>query len=396
MDNRFGLFDREPGLEAQLRFVDRIAQVAVNDWDRLAGSQPFLRHAFFLALEQTGCVGAASGWLPHYALLEADGQLMAAMPLYLKQHSWGEYVFDWAWADASQRAGIPYYPKLLAAIPFTPVPGTRVLAMDDDWRRRLLAGVLHEVRVQKLSGFHCLLPAACEGEMLVSAGLLHRRGVQFHWQNRQYADYEAFLAGMTHDKRKKLRQERRRVAEAGVAIVRKTGAAITVDDWQFFAACYAQTYREHRSSPYLNEAFFLRLGETLGEHCLLVLASRAGTPIAAALNLFDEHRLYGRYWGACEFVSSLHFELCYHQGIEFAIERGLHVFEGGAQGEHKLSRGFEAVETHSYHLLAHRGLRDAVGEFLQRESSGIAEYLHELDERKPFRDSDVMPIVLEP
>jgi hypothetical protein len=369
-----------------LRFHDHIGEIAPADWDALAGTQPFLRHRFLAALESTGCVGGQSGWRPCHATLAQDGRLLAAAPLYLKDHSWGEYVFDWAWADASQRAGLPYYPKLLCAVPFTPVPGGRLLAVDDAARGQLLAGIISMAADSGLSGFHGLFPQAAEAAAWRDhPGILQRLGVQFHWLNRGYADYAAFLAGLNHDKRKKLKQERRKVADAGVQIVRKVGEEISEADWQFFARCYAQTYREHRSTPYLNLAFFRQLGAVLGDHCLLVLAYQGEAPIAAALNLFDETRLYGRYWGAQVFVPSLHFELCYHQGIEFAIERGLQAFEGGAQGEHKLARGFEAVETVSFHWLANPALAGAVSRFLTREAQGVVQYLSELDERAPYR-----------
>lgn len=372
-----------------LQFHPHIAEITASAWDALAGSQPFLRHALLHALETTGCVGPRTGWQPcHAALYDDAGALIAAAPLYLKDHSWGEYVFDWAWADASERAGLPYYPKLLCAVPFTPVPGPRLMAASDAAREQLLAGILAMAREAELSGFHGLFPAPGEQAAWETAGMLRRRGVQFHWLNRDYRDYEAFLATLNHDKRKKIRQERRKVREAGVSIVRKVGSEISESDWRFFDACYQRTYYEHRSTPYLNLAFFQALGAALGEHCLMVLAHQDGEPIAAALDLFDGERLYGRYWGAQRFVSGLHFELCYHQGVEFAIERGLKVFEGGAQGEHKLARGFEAVETASFHWLANEALSEAVARFLAREAHGVDHYLSELDERAPYRNSD--------
>ncbi|PHV13330.1 GNAT family N-acetyltransferase [Chitinimonas sp. BJB300] len=369
----------------QLCFHTSLAEVDAAAWNALAGGQPFVQHAFLRALEECGCVGGDTGWQPMHAALMRNGDLLAAMPLYLKQHSWGEYVFDWAWADASERAGWAYFPKLLNAIPFTPVPGNRLLAIDDSAREVLLAGVLGWASQQSLSGLHCLFPTAQEQEILAQAGLLQRRGVQFHWINRGYRDYAGFLASLNHDKRKKLKQERKRVAQAGLRIIRKHGDQIDAVDWAFFYRCYAHTYRAHRSSPYLNLAFFQRLGELLGQHCMLVIALREGEPVAAALNLFDSERLYGRYWGALDYIPNLHFELCYHQGIEFAIEQSLQIFEGGAQGEHKLARGFEAVETASWHWLAQPQLAQAVSHFLQAEGQGMAHYLCELDERAPFR-----------
>lgn len=372
----------------ELRFTPGLTSIEADAWDALAGNQPFVRHAFLLALEESGCLGEGSGWQPLHATLWQGTRLLAAMPLYLKAHSWGEYVFDWAWANASERAGWPYYPKLLAAIPFTPVPGLRLLAVDEATRRALLAGVLEWAEAQQLSGLHCLFPDALSAKCLQSQGLLRRTGVQFHWFNRGYADYPAFLASLNHDKRKKLKQERKRVVASGVQIVRKSGGDLSPADWHFFYRCYANTYRQHRATPYLNERFFQRLGALFAEQCLLVIAYQDGEPLAAALNLFDSERLYGRYWGALQHVPNLHFELCYHQGIEFAIERGLLVFEGGAQGEHKLARGFEAVETSSWHWLAQAGLRDAVAHFLHQEGQGLAHYLSELDERAPFRQDE--------
>ncbi|MGQ5523175.1 GNAT family N-acetyltransferase [Chitinimonas sp. PSY-7] len=377
----------KPPNAMQLSFHPTLAEVDAIAWNALAGEQPFVQHAFLLAMEECGCVGDSTGWQPFYATLVRGGELVAAIPLYLKQHSWGEYVFDWAWADASERAGWPYYPKLLNAIPFTPVPGRRLMAVDVSAQQILLAGVLDWARQQSLSGLHCLFPTEQERSTLEQAGLMQRTGVQFHWVNRGYKEYAEFLASLNHDKRKKVKQERKRVAQAGLRIVRKQGDQILAADWAFFYRCYTHTYRAHRSSPYLNLDFFQRLGELLGRHCLLVMAFRDEAPIAVALNLFDTERLYGRYWGALEYIPSLHFELCYHQGIEFAIERGLQIFEGGAQGEHKLARGFEAVETSSWHWLAQPQLAQAVARFLQQEGRSMACYMNELDERAPFRQT---------
>lgn len=369
----------------ELRFTPSLASIEAAAWDALAGNQPFVRHAFLLALEESGCLGEGSGWQPLHATLWQGTRLLAAMPLYLKAHSWGEYVFDWAWANASERAGWPYYPKLLAAIPFTPVPGLRLLAVDEVARQALLAGVLKWAEAQQLSGLHCLFPDALSAKCLQSQGLLRRTGVQFHWFNRGYADYSAFLASLNHDKRKKLKQERKRVAASGVQIVRKSGSDLSPADWHFFYRCYANTYRLHRATPYLNERFFQRLGALFAEQCLLVIAYQDGEPLAAALNLFDSERLYGRYWGALQHVPNLHFELCYHQGIEFAIERGLLVFEGGAQGEHKLARGYVPAATYSLHYIADPALRAGVARFLEHERCEVAAEAEALGQFAPFR-----------
>jgi hypothetical protein len=366
-----------------LRVVDDLSGVAPSAWNALAGGHPFLRHEFLHALHDSGCATARKGWLPQYLLIERDGELAGAMPLYVKGHSYGEYVFDWAWADAYHRHGLDYYPKLLCAIPFSPVTGPRVLARDGETRKALVAAA--KAIANDYSSLHVLFPTEEEALALERDGFLLRRSVQFHWTNAGYAGFDDFLGQMSHDKRKKIRQERRKVGEAGVSLRRLVGHEITPEHWRFFARCYNATYRAHHSSPYLNLAFFERLGMSLGEHVLLVLAERDGRPVAAALDLFTEERLWGRYWGAVEHVPALHFEACYYQAIEFAIERGIRVFEGGAQGEHKLARGLMPVQTWSAHRIGNRGFAEAIGRFLEQESEGIGRYVDELAEHRPFR-----------
>ena len=305
------------------------------------------------------------------------------MPLFAKSHSYGEYVFDWAWAEAHERHGIAYYPKLLCAVPFTPVRGARLLAGSDADRRTLIGAALELAR--NTSSFHVLFPAEDEARLLGECGLLLRRTVQFHWQNEGYPDFEAFLARMSHARRKNIRQERRKVREAGVDFRWLEGEAIGRADWEFFNRCYRRTYAAHGSSPYLSLEFFLRLGAALPGHVAMVLALRDDRPIAAALFLTDAGSLYGRYWGSIEHVPLLHFECCYYQAIEFAIARRLKFFEGGAQGEHKLFRGLLPVETLSAHWLAHAKFARAVESFLEREGSGIARYVDELCEHSPFK-----------
>jgi hypothetical protein len=303
------------------------------------------------------------------------------MPLFAKSHSWGEYVFDWAWADAHERHGIPYYPKLLCAVPFTPVRGTRILGKE---KRVLIDAALRLAR--EASSLHVLFPPEDEAALLAGQGMLLRRTVQFHWRNEGYVDFEAFLARLSHARRKNIRQERRRVREAGVSFRWLEGEAIERRHWEFFSRCYRRTYAAHRSSPYLNLEFFLRLGASLPEHVALLLAEREGRPVASALFLADERRLYGRYWGAIEHVPLLHFECCYYQAIEFAIARRLEAFEGGAQGEHKLFRGLLPVEALSAHWLAHPAFSRAVEAFLEREGAGIGRYVDELCEHTPFKE----------
>ncbi|MDK2124302.1 GNAT family N-acetyltransferase [Parachitinimonas caeni] len=368
-----------------LRFLDSLSGVASDQWDAISDGSVFLKHAFLHALHETGCASARTGWQVAYPSLWQGDRLLAAMPLYVKSHSWGEYVFDWAWAEAYERAGGHYYPKLTAAIPFTPVAGSRLLARSDEHRTLLVDAALQLAQAQGISSLHCLFPQGAEVPLWQSAGLMLRHGVQFHWLNQGYRDYQDFLDGLQSEKRKKIRQERRKIAEQGIEVQRKTGAEISEADWRFFYRCYVHTYQAHGSRPYLSLDFFQQIGRDLAGHCLLVLALKHGKPVAAALDLFDAQRLYGRYWGALEYLPNLHFELCYYQGIEFAIAQQLQVFEGGAQGEHKLSRGLSPVATVSAHWLADSRFADAVSHFLQRESGGVEAYLDELNERAPFR-----------
>jgi predicted N-acyltransferase len=307
------------------------------------------------------------------------------MPLYLKSHSYGEYVFDWAWADAYQRHGLRYYPKLLAAIPFSPVSGPRLLAASDAERTALLRAALALAR--NTSSLHVLFPQPAEAALMRSAGMMLRSGVQFHWTNPGYGSFDDFLSQLAHDKRKKIKQERRKVRDAGVSFRRLRGAEVTERDWAFFASCYQRTYREHRSTPYLNLEFFQRLGQTMPQHVLLIVAERDARPIASALNLYSRETLYGRYWGAQEYLPCLHFETCYYQALEFCIEQNIKVFEGGAQGEHKLARGFLPVNTQSAHWLAHPEFSDAVERFLEREQKGVARYVDELNEHSPYKEA---------
>ncbi len=363
--------------------VESLSGVDPEEWNRLAGPQPFVRHEFLDALIECGCAAARAGWLPQFLLMRRAGALVGAMPLFAKSHSYGEYVFDWAWADAHERSGIEYYPKLVSAIPFTPVCGRRVLAKSDAHRKSLVAAALDLAR--QTSSLHVLFPLEDEAELMREAGMLLRRTVQFHWRNDGYADFDDFLSRLNPARRKNLRQERRRVREAGVQLSWLEGRAIERKHWEFFNRCYRGTYAAHRSSPYLNLDFFLRIGERLPHHLVLVLAERGGHAIASALLVKDADTLYGRYWGAVEHVPLLHFECCYYQAIDYAIARGLKVFEGGAQGEHKLFRGLLPVETLSAHWLAHPRFARAVEHFLEREGAGIARYVDELCEHSPFK-----------
>lgn len=374
-----------------MRIVEDIRTLSAPAWDALAGAAPggggpFMRHAFLAALQSSGCVGERAGWQPHLVCLEApDGSLAAAAPLFLKAHSYGEYVFDWAWADAYHRHGLPYYPKGLVAVPFTPVPGPRLLARDAQARQALVQALQSECERLGLSGLHVLFPDDTDAQALVTAGFMRRIGVQFHWQNPGWRSFEDFLAALSQPKRKKIRAERRKVEQAGVMVEMLAGEAIGEADWDLFVRCYRNTYAQHHSTPYLNRAFFKALSVSMPESLLMARARAGSRPVAAALLLRDDQAIYGRYWGALEAVPCLHFEASYYSPIEWAIAHGIGRFEGGAQGEHKMARGFLPVQTTSFHRLAQPAFADAVARFLERESGGVESYLDELTERSPIR-----------
>lgn len=376
------------------RILDSVSAISAHDWDRLAQSpptNPFVRHAFLATLEETGCVGGDTGWSPKVLTLWDANQLVGAMPLYMKTHSYGEYVFDWAWARAYQEHGLRYYPKLLCAIPFTPVRGPRLLAASRDIRQQLLKAAVEFTQESGASSLHILFPPdECVSEF-EEAGLMLRSTVQFHWRNHGYADFDAFLASMNHDKRKKIKQERRRLHEAGVSFHWRGGHEATEEEWEFFCRCYFNTYRQHASSPYLNRRFFRRLALCMPENVNLVFASCDGVKVASALNIHDDITLYGRYWGSTVYIPGLHFETCYHQAIDFCIQRGLQVFEGGAQGEHKLARGLLPVRTQSAHWVAHPGFAQAIDRYLAQEGDGIGHYVSELNEHSPFKATSAQP-----
>jgi predicted N-acyltransferase len=361
-----------------------LAAVDPDEWNRLAHGLPLLSHAYFNALHVTGCASQRTGWVPRFLTAWDRSRLIGAMPLYAKSHSYGEYVFDWGWADAYRRYGRRYYPKLVAAVPFTPVPGPRLLADEAGTRRALLAHALGELR-HGYSSLHVLFAEEAEIGDGMAAGMLTRDGVQFHWRNANYASFADFLAAFNHDKRKKIRQERRRLREMDVTFVRKTGSDIGAADRAFFFECYERTYRAHHSTPYLSLDFFDAIGDTLRDHLLLVLGYRNGRRLCAALDVFDRSTLWGRYWGTREYVPGLHFEACYYQAIEFCIERGIDAFEGGAQGVHKLARGLLPVATHSLHAIADRAFASAIADYCARERVDVAHSIDELESGSPFR-----------
>ncbi|MFC5511220.1 GNAT family N-acetyltransferase [Massilia jejuensis] len=369
--------------------VSSLSEIGKEAWDgllaRQAQANPFLSYAFLHALHESGSASPETGWQPQYiALYDGEG-LAAALPLYVKDHSYGEYVFDWAWADAYQRHGLDYYPKLLAAIPFTPVAGPRLLAVDDAARAALIDVLCATQRATDVSSTHVLFPPEAHARQLQDAGFLLRSGVQFHWLNPGYASFDEFLGTLEQKKRKNIRAERRKVREAGVTMRRVRGTEATDAHWTFFNRCYRHTYAAHHSTPYLNLDFFRRIGASMPGNILLVFAERGGRPIAASLVIHDADTLYGRYWGELEHVPCLHFEAAYYQPLEFCIEQGIQTFEGGAQGEHKMARGFLPTRTFSAHWLAHPSFADAIERFLAREAGGIDEYMSELNERNPFK-----------
>lgn len=374
----------DPAPREQLEVAESLASVDPADWDALAGDGPFMRHGYLSALLESGCASAATGWRPRFLLLRRGERLAGAVPMFAKTHSRGEYVFDWSWADAYTRHGLGYYPKLVCAVPFTPVTGPRILARDSEARTALLAAVLDQAR--GYSSVHVLFPGAEEAEALRAAGFRLRHNLQFHWRNEKYKDFEDFLGRLSHRRRKNIRQERRHVCEAGVTFRRVSGAESSRQDWEHFYRCYRHTYAAHGSSPYLNLDFFLRLAAAMPESLRLFIAERAGRPVAASLCLERAGRLYGRYWGALEPIPLLHFEACYYQPIDYAIEAGLEVFEGGAQGEHKIFRGLMPVETFSAHWIADRDFARAVETFLAKEEQAVHRYIDELAEHSPFRN----------
>lgn len=372
-------------MNVEVLVVDTIAELDREEWQRLAGANPTLGYDFLNALHATGCASPASGWSPRYLLMRRDGVLVGAMPLYAKTHSRGEYVFDHAWAEAFHHHGLRYYPKLLSAVPFTPVTGARLLAHSAEDKRTLAQVALQVAQSLGVSSLHILFPQEEDRQIFADAGYLLREGVQFHWENPGYADFEAFLATLKPDKRKKLRQDKRRVADAGVTFRHLAGRDISDSVIELFYHCYLATYAAHYSSPYLTLAFFRTLLAKAPETLMIVLAERAGTPIAAALNLVGGNVMYGRYWGTTEFVSGLHFETCYVQAIEYCIRQGIAKFEGGAQGEHKMARGLVPVPTWSAHWIADPQFSGAIAEFLERETDAINQYIDELGEHAPFK-----------
>jgi hypothetical protein len=365
--------------------VDTLDEVDEKDWQRLAGTNPFMGYQFLKLLQSTGCATGATGWHPSFLLVHEGKELVGAAPAYLKTHSRGEFVFDQAWAQAFEQHGLRYYPKVLVAAPFTPVQGPRLLAKDDDTRRALAEALAALCNAAQGSSVHVLFTEPQDQAALVEAGFMLREGVQFHWQNDGYETTESFLSKLSHDKRKKMRQDSKYVAAAGLTYRWLEGADLGAEQLEFFYGCYANTYKEHWSRPYLSFDFFKQVHEQRALHLVLIVAERNGKPVACALNVRGGNALFGRYWGCIEFVKGLHFETCYMQSIAYCIREGLAYFEGGAQGEHKMARGLMPVKTYSAHWVADRQFAAAIEDFLQRETQAVEGYLEELEKASPFR-----------
>ena len=373
------------------RFLTSIDRVPAAQWNALNVTQtPFLSHEFLSALETTGCVGDATGWIPNHLLLEdAGGRLVGAVPLFLKTHSWGEFVFDWSWARAYTQAGLDYYPKLVSMTPFTPATGERLLVAPDAdsavTRQVLAQAIIEHAQRHSLSSAHAVFVTENDRDVLREAGFLLRQDCQFHWHNHGFKTFEEFLATFRADKRKKALRERRRVREGGVTYRTLSGAEISDSLWDVVFAFSARTFAMHGNEHYLNAAFFKTLSRVLPEAVMVKLAMLEDTPIATAIYFRSRDTLYGRYWGAAANFDSLHFETCYFQGIEYCIEQGLQHFEPGTQGEHKVARGFEPATTWSAHWIADPRFRRAIDSYLCEERGAIDQYAANVREHVPFR-----------
>jgi uncharacterized protein len=376
----------------ETRELGSIDAVQATQWDALLGTDcPFLRHAFLAALEHSGCVGEGTGWSPAHLTLVRNGELIGAAPVYRKSHSWGEFVFDFGWAQAYARHGLDYYPKLLCAVPFSPINAARLLVKKGSEglaiKQALIQALETHTREQKLSSAHALFIEPSERDLFASAGWLLRRDVQFHWRNQGYTDFGQYLGTFTAEKRKKIKRERRRCAEQGITFETFTGLELSPALLESVYALHARTFHDHGHEPYLNLRFFQEITATLGDRLMVKLARFEGQPVAASVFLWSPTTLYGRYWGAAEQFHSLHFECCYHQGIEFCIAHGIERFEPGTQGEHKVSRGFAPTLTWSAHHVSDARFRAAIAAALNAEGPAIDDYAAQIEAHTPFRKS---------
>ena len=367
-----------------------IDDIDASDWNALVGDDyPFLQHSFLRAAEQSGSASPETGWIPRHLTLQHDGELRAAMPLYEKSHSWGEFVFDWAWAQAYERAGLSYYPKLVSAVPFTPAQSSRLLLRDPDDQESataLLRAAIDLATDSECSSLHVLFPTANDRRMMQDSNLKFRKDCQFHWHNQDYADFDEFLLTFSAPKRKKVRQDRRRVCDAGITFRRMHGRDLDEAAWRLVYRLISITFMRRGSMPYFDLGFFTSISASLPDNILVVFAEQNGTPIAAAVFYESPHVLYGRYWGSDGYYDALHFEACYYQGIEYCIETGKRVFEPGTQGEHKIARGFTPVETFSAHWLRHPEFFAAIGGYVDEEARHIDRYMQAVDDHSPYRN----------
>jgi len=369
----------------KFEIINSLSGICAEDWNSLNGNNTVTSYEFLATLEETQNVGDKSGWTPAHLIAKDDQKLVGAVPLYIKTHSYGEYIFDWAWADAYHRSGLDYYPKLVSAIPFTPTTGPRLLASNQGIKQELAAATLSFAKDNTFSSFHSLYPEPNDLKIWEQAGCLHRKSIQFHWCNQDYESFDHFLSTMKSVKRKKIKQERKKLIENHLQFNVMSGDEASDVDWEFFYDCYQHTYAIRGSNPYLSLDFFLELKRKIGRKILLVIAHQSGQRIAAALNILSNDTILGRYWGAKTYIPGLHFETCYYQAIEYAIANKYSRFEGGAQGEHKLSRGLEVAATDSAHWLAHPQFSDAVENFLDREGNAVNDYRDDLTIRTPFK-----------
>jgi len=372
--------------------LETLSALSAAEWNALVPDRnPFLSHEFLSALERHQCVGESTGWLPwHIICRDERGRLLGAAPLYLKFNSYGEFVFDWGWAEAYRRSNLPYYPKLVGAIPYTPATSPRLLLVADqpapeETARNLIEYLLEEARRRRWSSIHWLFPPSTELGRLRTQGFLPRLGCQFHWQNQGYRDFQDFLDAFTAKRRKNIHRERRRVREAGLDVRVLTGRELSDGQWRSVHAFYRSTFQRLGGVPTLTLPFFQEMAETLGEQLMVVLAVAHGREVAAAISFRSATTLYGRHWGCQADYDSLHFEACYYQGLDYCIQQGLQRFEPGAQGEHKIYRGFLPTFTHSAHWIAHPGFRQAIAEFLERETPAVRAYAQDLLGHSPYR-----------
>ena len=374
-----------------ITIIGAIKETSPDEWNAIAGDDiPFLRFEFLSALESHNCVGERFGWIPqHITLRDNDNKLIGAIPLYLKDNSYGEFVFDWGWADAYHRSGIEYYPKLVSSIPYTPATGPRLLIdKSQDYATvadALIGAAINHATTLNVSSLHWLFTNKQDSNQMAKRGLMQRLGCQFHWSNNNYESFEHFLQALTHGKRKNIKQERRRVREAKVELEVLNGHDTTEQHWYTFQGYYESTFMKLSGHPTLSQSFFEEVAHTMPDSIMLVMAKQQGNYVASALSFRGKDTLYGRHWGCEKDINSLHFEACYYQGIEYCINEGLKYFEPGAQGEHKIMRGFLPTPTYSMHWIAHPQFKEAIDNFLQQETKGMQHYIRELSEHSPFK-----------